>query len=155
MSEKVLPGEKHYTASVWIISKTFPKKILLIHHKKLEKWLQPGGHIERFENPLEAAIREVKEETGLDISFLRQEVKVVNSDESMLPLPGFLMEHVVPSTAGKPAHFHIDISYIVELSEQSLKPQLDEVYEIGWFSKQVALQLPIHADTRLIIDKLL
>ncbi len=41
-------------------------RILLMHHKKLDKWLFPGGHIEPNETPDEAIKREVKEETGLD-----------------------------------------------------------------------------------------
>jgi len=65
---KAKEGEKHFTASCWITSTGKPKKILLIHHKKLGRWLQPGGHIEKFENPVVAAIREVREETGLEIA---------------------------------------------------------------------------------------
>ncbi len=48
----------------------FEDKILLVLHAKLEKWLFPGGHIELNETPNEAIIREVKEETGLDLKFL-------------------------------------------------------------------------------------
>ncbi len=155
MSEIVLPGEKHFTASVWIISKTKPKKILLIHHKKLGKWQQPGGHIERFENPVEAAIREVREETGLDISFLQNDIKFIDEAARMLPPPKFLMEHTIPATTKQVAHFHIDINYVVEISEQVLKYQEKEAHGIGWFTKQEALLLTIHGDTLSIINQLL
>ena len=49
-------------------------KILLIHHKKFDKWMVPGGHIEPFENPIEATIRETKEETGLEFASLNEGV---------------------------------------------------------------------------------
>jgi len=42
-------------------------------HPKLKKWLPPGGHVEENESPPEAATREVKEETGLEITFIKQE----------------------------------------------------------------------------------
>ncbi len=155
MSDKIIPGEKHFTASVWIVAKTNPKKILLVHHKKLGKWLQPGGHVEQFENPLEAAIREVREETGLDISFLSKEAQDIDSESSMLPLPTFLLEQKVSSYQDQPEHFHIDINYVLEVAEQPLKHQIEESHGIGWFSKDEALNLPIHGDTRVILQQLL
>ena len=42
----IIKVEKHFVASVWIISSGSPKKVLLVHHKKFNKWLQPGGHVE-------------------------------------------------------------------------------------------------------------
>ena len=55
---------RQFTATVYIL---FLEKVLLHRHAKLGKWLPPGGHIEQDETPPEAARREVKEETGLDI----------------------------------------------------------------------------------------
>lgn len=72
-------GEKHFCGSVWVLSKGKPTKMLLVHHKKLGKWLQPGGHIEPTENPVETAVRELKEETGIDISFLLDEIDVIDA----------------------------------------------------------------------------
>ena len=56
---------KQFTTSVFIIN-NFERnlKIALIHHKKFERWMVPDGHIEHFENQVEAAIRETREETG-------------------------------------------------------------------------------------------
>lgn len=50
----------------------YNNKLLLIHHKILDKWLPPGGHIEQNETPDDAIRREIKEETGLDIDFLNK-----------------------------------------------------------------------------------
>lgn len=61
--------ERQYCASVYIIDFE-DEEVLLMYNKKLNKWLQPGGHIEGFETPIETAIREAKEETGIDIEII-------------------------------------------------------------------------------------
>lgn len=154
-SMKVRQGEKHFTASVWITTNKKLKKILLLHHKKLNRWLQPGGHIEPFENPVDAAIREVKEETGLDISFLSKGIQVIDSEGTFLPRPEFIMEQTIPAHGKQPLHYHLDINYVVEIPEQEIKHNLKETLNLGWFTKEAALKLPIHQDTKLIIKKLL
>ena len=60
--------EMHFCATACIVDKE-NKSILFIHHKKLNKWLFVGGHIEENEDPETAVCREVKEETNLDITF--------------------------------------------------------------------------------------
>ena len=129
--------------------------MLLIKHKKLGRWLQPGGHIESFENPAEAAIREVLEETGIDIGFLKNGIKRIDKDGSFLPVPDFIMEQTIPSYQDQPEHFHIDIQYVVKVLEQKTKHNTKESHDIGWFTKEEALKLPIHEDTRVVIQKLL
>ena len=61
--------ERQYCASTFCIDFK-DKTVLLMYNKKLEKWLQPGGHIEGFELPYETAIRETLEETGIDIKII-------------------------------------------------------------------------------------
>ena len=56
--------KRQFTATVYILEKD---KVLLIHHRKLQKWLPPGGHMDPNETPAEAACREAFEETGLKI----------------------------------------------------------------------------------------
>ena len=62
--------EKHFCVSVYVYDKT-NKKFLLVHHKKLGVWVQPGGHVELNESPEEAAIREVYEETGINVNPIK------------------------------------------------------------------------------------
>ena len=62
--------KKQFTTSVYILHQG---QVLLLMHPKLKKWLPPGGHVEENESPPEAAKREVKEETGLEITFIKQE----------------------------------------------------------------------------------
>ncbi len=152
---KTAPGEKQYCASVWILSKGNPKKMLLLHHKKFDKWLQPGGHIEAFENPIEGAIREVREETGVDISFLAKGIETLSDGASFLPIPDFLIEQPIPAHGGQPDHWHVDINYVVEIDEQALVLNTGESHDIGWFTKSEALALPIHVDTQVIVEKIM
>lgn len=153
--ETVYRGEKHFTASVWVVTKSKPKKVLLIHHKKLDRWLQLGGHIEQFENPVETAIRETQEESGVDISFLAQKIITADSETKFLPTPDFLVEQFIPHYQETPEHFHLDMQYVVEVEEQELKKSDSESHGIGWFSIEEALKLPIHEDTKKILQKIL
>jgi 8-oxo-dGTP pyrophosphatase MutT (NUDIX family) len=150
-----IQGEKQFTASVWILTKTNPKKVLLIHHKKLNKWQQPGGHVEIDENPVECAIREVKEETGVDIGILNDQVQVLDGGDKFLPAPTFLQEQNIPQFGEEPAHYHLDINYVVEIDEQKLKHSDKEAHGIGWFTKKEALKLSIHENTKIILHKIL
>lgn len=61
--------ERQYCASAYTIDFE-NKKILLVYNNKLEKWLQPGGHIEGYETPIETAVRETYEETGISIKIV-------------------------------------------------------------------------------------
>src|SRR4051812_47678787 len=66
-----LPG--HITGSSWIVDEA-RQHVLLTHHAKLNKWLQPGGHADGDENILRVSLREAEEETGLkDLRLLSHE----------------------------------------------------------------------------------
>ena len=152
---KVQEGEKHFCSSVWILTTEIPRKVLLAHHKKLGKWLQPGGHVEGHENPVETAIREVFEETGINISFLSDKIQKIDEEGSFLPIPNFLMEQTIPAYKNEPAHYHIDINYVVKVNEQEAKFNSGESNEIGWFTKKEALKLSTHQDTKFVLEKIL
>ncbi|HVZ12358.1 MAG TPA: NUDIX hydrolase [Patescibacteria group bacterium] len=151
---KTQEGEKHYTASAWILTKTNPQKLLLIKHKKFNLWLQPGGHIEKFENPIEAVIRETFEETGVDISFLSDEISQ-GHDGKFLPVPMFIMEQPIPPHREEPPHFHIDFMYCVEADEKDIQPAAHESVEAGWFTREEVIKLHTHQDTQMIVKKIM
>ncbi len=111
--------------------------------------------MEKFENPIEAVIREVKEETGLDISFLKDKVKILPDGDKFMPAPDFIQEQNIPAHGEEPQHFHLDISYVIEMELQELEHNKSELNDIGWFSKREALDLQIHENTRLILQKIL
>ena len=78
--------EKHFTATVYILN---DQKVLLHRHQKTGKYLPPGGHIEKNETPVEAALREVKEEAGIE---------VITSNEEHQKIQNLVIKHVM---AGK------------------------------------------------------
>ena len=117
--------EKHFCVSVFVYDKD-SKKFLLIHHKKMETWVQPGGHIEMNESPEEAAIREVFEETGLKIKILGER-KPKNCDY-ILPLA--IQKNYVNDN-----HIHMDFVYVAYVDgENELILNEKEATGIGWFT---------------------
>lgn len=97
LSRKALPA--HLTASAVLLSPD-GASVLLLLHRKLGRWLQPGGHVEPEDLDLAAAgHRELVEETG-----------VVDADR-LGALPVDLDAHLIPARAGEPEHWHLDVRY--------------------------------------------
>ncbi len=112
--------EKHFTATAYIVDQG---KVLLILHPKLKKWLPPGGHLEVNETPPQCAKREVKEETGLDIEFIRQENLWVDFwNASSIERPYLCLLENIPTHADIPAHQHIDMIFLAKPVGGSLLP---------------------------------
>lgn len=102
--------QREFTATVYVIDN---QKVLLIFHKKLGKWLPPGGHMEANETPPETARREVKEESGLDIEFIPQEnVWIERWNASSFERPYLCLLEEIPEYRDRPAHQHVDFIYI-------------------------------------------
>jgi 8-oxo-dGTP pyrophosphatase MutT (NUDIX family) len=106
-------------------------KVLLIHHKKLDMWLPPGGHIDDNELPCECAIREFKEETGLDIDL-------VGEEENIGQVKKLIHPHHIQLEDIEEGHQHIDLVYLAKLKDpnQSFIIKKDEVKNIKWFSEK-------------------
>lgn len=148
-------GQKHYTATVFVVSESRPRKILLVHHKKFDKWMPPGGHIEKMENPIEAAVREVKEESGVDIKPFLQKIDKIDDRAKILPLPTFILEETIDHHGEQPEHYHIDFVYTFEVPMQELSHQIDESYDIGWFAREDLENLPMFDNVIHEIDVIL
>lgn len=94
------PG--HLTASAIVVNKE-RTKTLLVHHAKLDRWLQPGGHFEPGEwQPVEAATREVREETGLLTTWPGPLPRLLDVDV-----------HAIPARNADPGHYHYDLRYLL------------------------------------------
>jgi 8-oxo-dGTP pyrophosphatase MutT (NUDIX family) len=92
----------HFTASAFVIDEN-GERACLVSHAKLERLLQPGGHVESVDSCLEdAALREAIEETGLELEL-----------HPSAPRPFDLDIHPIPATADEPAHFHLDVRYLL------------------------------------------
>ncbi len=155
MARITLPGEKQFTASILMLTQESPKRILLLHHKKYDLWIQPGGHIEKFENPIEAVVRETEEETGVDVGFLLKNIKPIDELASFLPIPDFFLEEKIGAYKDEPEHFHLDMLYKIDVPFQEVKKAEDESHDIGWFTLEEALGLPMYENTKVIIQKVL
>src|SRR5579859_8155595 len=92
-----------FTVAIFVVR---DEKILLIHHRKLDKWLPLGGHIELDEDPEIAALREAKEESGLDVELLGERPPTTEPGTRALIAPRFLDIHRINDT-----HEHIGMIY--------------------------------------------
>jgi 8-oxo-dGTP pyrophosphatase MutT (NUDIX family) len=148
---------KQFTTSIFIIHKLDGKiKILLIHHKEFDRWMVPGGHIESFENQIEATIREAKEETGLDIqlfSFLHEKNEV-NDSEWLLP-PEYFFEQLIPPTPKTEEHYHLDFAYLAFANGLDYTFNAQETKDIRWVDLEEALQYNLFDGTRIIVKNII
>jgi len=114
-----LPG--HITGSSWIIDATH-EHVLLVHHAKLNKWLQPGGHADGDDNILRVAMREADEETGL------KNLKTVSPSIFDIDI------HTIPARKDMPEHFHYDVRFLLEGSLNESIIVSEESHEVKWIS---------------------
>lgn len=112
-----LPG--HITGSAWVTNQK-QSKVLLLHHGKLNKWLQPGGHADGDEDVLQVALRELEEETG--------------TQQATLLMPGIfdLDIHPIPTRKDFPAHFHYDVRFLFEADDQRPVIVSEESLDVKW-----------------------
>jgi 8-oxo-dGTP pyrophosphatase MutT (NUDIX family) len=120
--------KREFCSSVYIIDN---QKVLLIYHPKLQKWLPPGGHVEANETPDEAAIREVREETGLTIEFLSQENLAIHCwNAKSIERPFLCLLEEIPPHQNTPAHQHVDFIYIARPKEPTI---VSSPFHYQWF----------------------
>ena len=131
-----LPG--HITGSAWIVDES-RQKALLIHHAKLNRWLQPGGHADGDENVLRVALREAEEETGVK--------------EYTILLEGIfdLDIHPIPNRKDFPEHLHYDIRYLVQANNVDELILSDESFDVAWINFD---ELPSLTDHNSSIDRM-
>jgi 8-oxo-dGTP pyrophosphatase MutT (NUDIX family) len=121
-----LPG--HVTAGAVVLSED-RSQILLIHHKFLDMWLQPGGHWDPGEpDPWTAAKREAIEETGVTITEM---IPAVASDPR---IPFDISSHDIPENPvkGEPAHVHHDFRYVFIAGNEDLTTLEAEVHDAAF-----------------------
>jgi 8-oxo-dGTP pyrophosphatase MutT (NUDIX family) len=132
------PG--HVTASCYIVD---PEgRLLLHHHRRLERWLQMGGHVEADEITSAAALREGREESGLPDLML---------DGAILDVD----VHAIPESKGDPRHHHFDVRYIARTAApHSVTMDDEESNDLAWFTLQRAEELMNAPESSRVIRKL-
>jgi 8-oxo-dGTP pyrophosphatase MutT (NUDIX family) len=113
-----------FTVAIFIVHEA---RVLLIHHRKLDKWLPLGGHIELDEDPEQAALREAKEESGLDVELLGERAPTTEPGTRALIAPRFLDIHRIHET-----HEHIGLIYWARPKGGAVQLARDEHHDIRW-----------------------
>lgn len=122
----------HFTASAVVLS---GRGVLLHKHKRSGDWLQPGGHIDGNELPVDAAIREALEETGIEARNPAGGPQLLNVD----------VHYTVNG------HIHYDLAYLLESSGEDPQPPEGESPDVGWFSVEDALDITDDVCRNLIV----
>lgn len=118
------PG--HITGSAFVVCRS-TGKVLLHHHRRLNAWLQLGGHDDGERDPLATALREAAEESGLkDLTLLQ---------DAILDLD----VHDIPAGKGEPPHKHHDVRYaLVAEHPDGIHRDAGESLDLAWFTLQEA-----------------
>ena len=129
--------EIDFTVAIFIVHEG---RVLLIHHRNLNKWLPVGGHIELDEDPEMAALREAKEESGFDIELIGERPPTSGNGTRALIAPRFLDIHYISAT-----HEHIGMMYWARPKTGQLTLASAEHHDIRWCSSEEldALQPPM------------
>lgn len=115
-----IPG--HFTGSAWLLNKE-QTHALLLHHKKLNKWLQLGGHCDGDSDVLAVAIREAQEESGI---------------MGIAPLSTGIFDidiHTIPARKEEPEHLHLDVRFLLTVTSDEVIIKNEESLALQWFSK--------------------
>jgi len=121
----------HITASAWIIDNG-GASALLVHHRKLNKWLQPGGHTDGSEDVAAEALREAIEETGLST------IRLATNQIFDLDI------HQIPAHGAVTAHFHYDIRFLLIADMLLPITTSHESHDVKWFDFDQISRLTNH-----------
>jgi 8-oxo-dGTP pyrophosphatase MutT (NUDIX family) len=115
---------RHFTVAVFVV---WEGKVLLHFHRKLGMWLPPGGHIERDELPDDAAVREVLEETGVEVELVGERREDVEDPVQLHRPAGVQLEDIGPG------HQHIDLIYFANPSGSTEIHRNYSEDKVGWY----------------------
>ena len=113
-----------FTVAIFVVSEG---KVLVIHHRKLHKWLPLGGHVELDEDPEQAALREAKEESGFEVELLGERPPTTEPGTRALIAPRFLDIHRISDT-----HEHIGMIYWARPKNGAMTLAEAEHHDIRW-----------------------
>lgn len=118
-----IPG--HFTGSSWLLNRE-RTHALLLHHKKLDMWLQLGGHCDGDADILATAIKEAQEESGiLGIKALSEDIFDIDI-------------HSIPARKNDPEHEHLDVRFLLAVDSDEEIVQNEESLDLRWFHKDAS-----------------
>lgn len=120
---------RHFTATVYLVH---DGATALHEHPGLGIRLPPGGHIDRDELPHEAALREAREETGLDPTLLTDHAAIASETSRSIPRPRHLMLADVNRYGDQVGHQHIDHVFFATVDSRDLDPAAGEEPPAAW-----------------------
>ncbi len=130
----------HLTGSAWIVSPD-RNQVLLTHHRKLNQWLQPGGHADGYADLFAVALREAREETGLNrLHPLSTEIFDIDI-------------HKIPATAKEAAHYHYDIRFIFEATPENPLVISRESRDLAWVPLANLAEFRVDSSIFRMVDK--
>jgi len=112
----------HITASAWLVNKD-NTKALLMHHKKLDIWVQLGGHCDGNTDALAVAIKEAQEESGI------MHIQPINAAIFDIDV------HLIPENKKEKAHYHYDIRFLLQVMSDEDFVQNEESNALAWIDK--------------------
>ena len=125
----------HFTGSALLIDR-HKSKTLLTHHKKLNRWLQLGGHADGDENLYAVAKRETEEESGLPASSITP----ILSKKTHQPICLEFDRHIIPARKTEPEHYHYDVCFLFHADSETPFEVSDESNDLRWFDLEEAFQ---------------
>lgn len=136
LTRACLPG--HLTASCVLWSHD-RERFLLHHHRKLDLWLQFGGHCDGEGDTQSVAVRETLEESGIAVSWVT-------------PHPIDFDVHTIPARPGEPEHLHLDVRYLAVAPEDAREAISDESLALRWWTPDEARREKLDASLRRMIE---
>lgn len=118
----------HFTASAWLVDRS-GARVLLTHHRKLDRWLQLGGHADGDRDLSRVALREAEEESGL---------RGLTVEPAMFDID----RHWIPERGDVPGHWHYDVRYVVRAGDHEDYVVSEESHDLAWRDIEAIAQDP-------------
>ena len=130
----------HITGSAWVIDDS-GTRTLLTHHRKLNKWLQPGGHADGLSDVAEVAMKEAEEETGL------KNLRLV------APAIFDIDIHSIPQRKNEPQHYHYDCRFLIQCESNDQYVISDESHDLAWVNMRELSDYTTEVSVTRLADK--
>ena len=130
---------RHFTVAVFVVHRG---RVLLHWHRKLGMWLPSGGHIERDELPDDAAVREVREETGVEVELVGERREDIEDPVQLHRPAGVQLEDIGPG------HQHIDLIYFARPTGSTDIHEEFSEDRVGWYGPDDWDAMNVNAEVR-------